>query len=166
MQRVFDVNVFGVWNGCKVFGARLIEQGTPAAIYNTGSENSFFVAVPKASAYVASKHAVLGLTETLREEMPDFITVGLIAPGFVGSDLIPENIRHVAMPPEDFADIAVKQIIAGERYVVSHSYNQVHIDARYKAISKAYSRFAPRYAGDDKFDIRTLLAKLRAITKK
>ena len=33
--------LFGVWHGCKVFGKRLIDQGTPAAIYNTGSENSF-----------------------------------------------------------------------------------------------------------------------------
>ena len=34
----------------------MIEQGTQAAIYNLGSENSLFVAVPKSVAYVASKH--------------------------------------------------------------------------------------------------------------
>ena len=80
MQRVMAVNFQGVWQGCQVFGRRLMEQGTEAAIYNTGSENSFFVAVHHAAAYVASKHAVLGLTDALREEMPAHIRVGMIAP--------------------------------------------------------------------------------------
>jgi NAD(P)-dependent dehydrogenase (short-subunit alcohol dehydrogenase family) len=82
LQRVMAVNFEGVWRGCQEFGRRLIEQGTRAGLYNTGSENSFFVAVSHSAAYVASKHAVLGLTDCLREEMPDYISVGMIAPGF------------------------------------------------------------------------------------
>ena len=53
-RKVFDVNFFGVWHGCSVFSKKMIEQGTNAAIYNLGSENSLFVAVPKSVAYVAS----------------------------------------------------------------------------------------------------------------
>ena len=40
LRRVMEVNFFGVWNGCRVFGKRFLEQGKPAGIYNTGSENS------------------------------------------------------------------------------------------------------------------------------
>ena len=40
VRRIFDVNFFGVRSLCAVFGKRLIEQDTPAAIYNVGSENS------------------------------------------------------------------------------------------------------------------------------
>jgi len=79
VRRVLDVNLMGVWHGCKVFGQRFIDQGTPAAIYNTGSENSLFTAVPMSAAYVASKHAVLALTEALKDEFPDFIKLGIIA---------------------------------------------------------------------------------------
>ena len=104
----------GVWHGCKVFGKRLIEQGTPAAIYTTGSENSFFVAVPQSAAYVASKHAVYGLTEAFAEEMPEYVKVGLITPGFVGSELIPEGGRQLAMPPDEFASIADGSWFDGE----------------------------------------------------
>ena len=43
----------------------MIEQGTESAIYNVGSENSLFIAVPNSVAYVASKHAVFGLSESL-----------------------------------------------------------------------------------------------------
>ena len=157
MQRVMAVNFQGVWQGCQVFGRRLMEQGTEAAIYNTGSENSFFVAVRHAAAYVASKHAVLGLTDALREEMPAHIRVGMIAPGFVGTPLIPEAMRPLGMPVDEFAGIILPQMLAGERYVVSHGYNQVRIDQRYELIRDAYSRYAPRQAGDERFDVRHLV---------
>ena len=157
MQRVMAVNFQGVWQGCQVFGRRLIEQESEAAIYNTGSENSFFVAVHHAAAYVASKHAVLGLTDALREEMPAHIRVGMIAPGFVATPLIPEAMRPLGMPIDEFAAAILPQMLAGEPYVVSHGYNQVRIDQRYELIRYAYSRYAPRKAGDERFDVRHLV---------
>lgn len=159
VHRVFDVNFFGVWHGCRVFGRRLTDQGTPAAIYNTGSENALFVAVVNAAAYVASKHAVYGLTDALREEMPDHVTVGMIAPGFVASELIPEQARSLGMPAEEFATIALAQIRAGAFHVVSHSYNQVHVDQRHAELSKAFADHAPRHDGDERYDVRTLRAR-------
>jgi len=157
MQRVMAVNFQGVWQGCQVFGRRLIEQQSEAAIYNTGSENSFFVAVHHAAAYVASKHAVLGLTDALREEMPAHIRVGMIAPGFVATPLIPEAMRPLGMPIDEFAAAILPQMLAGEPYVVSHGYNQVRIDQRYQLIRDAYRRYAPRKAGDERFDVRHLV---------
>lgn len=160
MRRVMAVNFDGVWRGCQVFGQRLIEQGAPAALYNIGSENSFFVAVKHSAAYVASKHAVLGLTDALREEMPGHISVGMIAPGFVGSELIPEPMRPLGMPVDEFAAIILPQMLAGEPYVVSHGYNQVRIDERQSLIAAAYRQFAPRQEGDERYDVRHLLEQL------
>ena len=162
MQHVMAVNFEGVWCGCQIFGQRLINQGTPAALYNTGSENSFFVAVSHSAAYIASKHAVLGLTDCLREEMPEYISVGMIAPGFVGSELIPEAMRPLGMPVEEFAAIVLPQILAGEPYVVSQGYNQVRIDERQSRIANAYQRSAPRTEGDDRYDVRVLLEPLKS----
>ena len=162
LRRVMAVNFEGVWRGCQEFGRRLIDQGTPAGIYNTGSENSFFVAVSHSAAYVASKHAVLGLTDCLREEMPQYISVGMIAPGFVGSELIPEPMRPMGMPVDEFAEVIVPQILAGEPYVVSHGYNQVRIDERQSQILDAYERSAPRMEGDERYDVRVLLESLKS----
>lgn len=162
MQNVMAVNFEAVWRGCQLFGQRLIAQGTPAALYNTGSENSFFVAVSHSAAYVASKHAVLGLTDALREEMPDHVSVGMIAPGFVGSELIPEPMRPMGMPVDEFAGIVLPQILAGDPYVVSHGYNQVRIDERQGVIGAAYKKWAPRAEGDERFDVRELLGKIQA----
>jgi len=158
--RVYDVNVFGVLNGTAVFGRRFIEQGTPAAIYNVGSENCLFNAVPMSAAYVSSKHAVLAITESLREEVPEFIDVGLICPGFVRSELGDPEAMRMAMDTDRFTGIAMAQIKNGEFFIVSHAYNMVRIDARHDAISKAYARYAPRYDGDDEFDVRTLFARM------
>ncbi len=160
LHQIFGVNVFGVWHGCAAFGRRMIAQGTPAAIYNLGSENSLFVAVPNSAGYVATKHAVLGMTEAFRLEMPDFITVGTIFPGFVGTEMIPEAMRGLGMAPDQFAETIIAQIRAGERFVVSHACNRDSITPRRDALDKAYDTYAPRYEGDDQYDVGKLIARL------
>jgi NAD(P)-dependent dehydrogenase (short-subunit alcohol dehydrogenase family) len=154
VQRVLDVNLFGVWNGVSIFGRRLIAQGTPAAIYNVGSENCFFNAVPRGAGYVASKHALLAMTEALREEVPDHIEVALICPGLVKSELSDETSE--GMDTDKFAELAMTQILAGEPLIVSHAYNIVRIKARSDQVEAAFAKYAPRYKGDDEFDVRTL----------
>ena len=77
-----------------------------------------FNAVPDFAAYIASKHAVLGMTDNLREQMPDFIHVGLIIPGFVKSGLT-ENSTATPMDTDKFASIVLKQINDGQFYIVA-----------------------------------------------
>lgn len=157
VQAVLDVNLFGVWNGVSVFGQRFIERELPAAIYNVGSENCFFNAVPNGAGYVASKHAVLAMTMALREEVPSHIEVGLICPGLVQSELAKETAE--GMDADQYAMSVMKQIDRGEFFIVSHAYNMVRIQERQQEIERAFSTYAPRYAGDDQFDVRTLGAK-------
>lgn len=165
MHAVFDVNFFGVWHGCRSFGKRMIEQGGEAAIYNLASENAFFTAVRNSAAYVASKHAVMGFTEAFREEMPDGISVGTIFPGFVLSEMTGKESAPIAMDTDRFAGIVLEQIKAGENFIVSHAYNIVHIDERRDRLARAFEKYAPRYEGDDEYDVPTLMAKFRQARK-
>jgi NAD(P)-dependent dehydrogenase (short-subunit alcohol dehydrogenase family) len=153
-RKVFDVNFFGVWHGCAVFSKKMIEQGTKAAIYNLGSENSLFIAVPKSVAYVASKHAVFALSESLRNDLPDYIHVGTIFPGYVDTPLTSQV--EGGMNADEFANIIKVQIKNEEHIIVSHAYNSVHIEKRNNEITSAYKKYAPRYDGDDKYDIKTI----------
>ena len=162
LHKIFSVNFFGQWHAASIFGKRMIEQGTPASIYNVGSELSFFSSVPNATAYMATKHAILGLTEGLREEMPEFIDVGLIVPGFVGTEMHTAEAAAMGMNADQFAALVMPQISAGERFVVSHAFNIEHINARFEAISNAYSSYAPRYDGDDAYDVKTLIGRQRS----
>lgn len=161
LHRLMNVNFFGVWHGAAIFGKRMIQQGEPAAIYNLASENSFFNAIQNSAPYIASKHAVRGLTEAMRDEFPEFIKVGMIVPGFVASDMT-KGSEQFAMDADTFAEKVVEQIRAGEFYVVTHSYNIVRIKPIHEEIEAAYERNAPRYEGDEEYDVPTLIARLTA----
>lgn len=67
IERVLDVNFWGVVNGTKAFLPHLISSGDGHVI----NVSSLFglIAFPGQSAYTASKFAVRGFTETLRLEM-------------------------------------------------------------------------------------------------
>ena len=159
-QAIFGVNLFSVVLGSKVFGKRFVEQGTPAAIYNVGSENSLFHGTPFNGAYVATKHAVLAITQSLYEELPEYIDVSLICPGFVVSELGPEENMQHGMPTDEYVAKAMPQIKAGNFFVVSHSYNMERITDRYEMLKAAYGEYAPRYEGDQQYDVRTMVAPL------
>lgn len=161
LHRLMNVNFFGVWHGAASFGKRMIAQGEPAAIYNLASENAFFNAVKNSAPYIASKHAVRGLTEAMRDEFPDFIQVGMIVPGFVASEMT-KGSEQFAMDADTFAEKVVEQIRAGEFYVVTHAYNMVRIKPIHDEIEAAYARNAPRYDGDEEYDVPTLIARLTA----
>lgn len=157
VQSVLDINLFGAWNGVSVFGGRFLQQGTPSAIYNVGSENCFFNAVPKGAGYVLSKHALLAMTVALREEVPDFLEVGLICPGLVQSELSRET--SYGMDTDKYAALVMQQIVAGEFFIVSHAFNIVRISERHAAVERAFASYAPRYVGDNEYDVRTLGVK-------
>ncbi|RGP41089.1 putative oxidoreductase DltE [Altererythrobacter insulae] len=159
-RKHFDVNFWGVWNGCKVFAPRLIEQGTPSAIYNTGSENSFFCAVRETAAYIAAKHAVLGMTESLREDLPEHVHAGLIVPGWVFTPLGPEQFMKFGMPVDEYAKIVVPQLMARRRFVVSHGYNTVRIAERMDELAQSYSEYALPPEQDAKHDVQTVMRQL------
>jgi NAD(P)-dependent dehydrogenase (short-subunit alcohol dehydrogenase family) len=158
----FDVNFWGIWNGCRVFAPRLIEQGTKSALYNTGSENSFFCAVPENAAYIAAKHAVLGLTEALREDLPPHVHAGLIVPGWVYTPLGPEQFMKWGMDVEAYVDIILPQILALRRFVVSHGYNTVRIGERMDALMESYAKHALSPEKDAQHDVRLVIEQLGA----
>lgn len=160
-RRVFEVNFWGVWHGCRAFAPRLAEQDHDSAIYNVASENALFCAIMRSAAYIASKHAVLGMTESLREDLPPHVHAGTIIPGWVGTPIGSEAARQYAMDVDRFAAIIVPQMLARERFVVSHAYNAVRMHERVDAIDQAFARYAPRSEGDDEYDVRLFIARMR-----
>ena len=62
------------------------------------------------------------------------------------------------MNADDFAEIVKRQLKNGEHIIVSHSYNMVHIDKRHAELRDAYESYAPRYKGDEEYDVATLIA--------
>ncbi len=161
IRHLFDVNFFGVWHGAAAFGRRMVAQDGTSAIYNVGSENSFFNAAPYMAAYIASKHAVRGLTEAMREEFPDSITIGMICPGLVYSEMTAQGLGPMAMDTDEFAEKVVHQMRQGVFYIVTHGYNIERIKPVHAEIEAAYAERAPRAAGDERYDVRHLIETLK-----
>ena len=113
LRKQFEVNLFGLFAVTKAFapllGMDLSRQGKPGRIINISSVSgkvwSLFV-----GAYVASKHALEGMSETLRRELMLFgIDVIIFGPGAIRTQIHLTRHRSIAptnicnsLPPRDW----------------------------------------------------------------
>lgn len=95
IQRLFEVNVFGVANWMEVLLPEMISrrQGTLAVTSSLGAARSF----PGLQAYSASKVAVSALLDGYRAEAACYgIQITLVEPGFIRTPLTEDN--PISMP--------------------------------------------------------------------
>jgi NAD(P)-dependent dehydrogenase (short-subunit alcohol dehydrogenase family) len=86
-RRTFDVNVWGVLNSMKHEIAAMLKTGG-GAIVNTSSIAGH-IGLAQASIYVATKHAVEGLTKAVAVEFAkQGIRVNAVAPGSIDTDMV------------------------------------------------------------------------------
>jgi NAD(P)-dependent dehydrogenase (short-subunit alcohol dehydrogenase family) len=82
---LYDVNVLGVVNGIYAFVPRMLEASEAGHVVNTASMASFSPS-PTVPAYASSKQAVLGITESLRDELAaTTVVVSVLCPGSVAT---------------------------------------------------------------------------------
>ncbi|KAL8279157.1 hypothetical protein RQP46_008413 [Phenoliferia psychrophenolica] len=86
-QKTLSVNFGGVLNGTQAFVARMVEQGTPAAVVITGSKQGI-TQPPGNPAYNVSKSAVKSLAESLSHSLlSTSVTAHLLVPGYTFTKL-------------------------------------------------------------------------------
>lgn len=86
-RRVLDINVMGVVHGCHVFGQDMVNAGGARQIVNVASLAGIAPA-PNMSAYAASKHAVMGLSDVLSMELADTeVGVTAVCPGIINTPI-------------------------------------------------------------------------------
>jgi NAD(P)-dependent dehydrogenase (short-subunit alcohol dehydrogenase family) len=109
-DRMMAVNLRGVFLACRAVLPAMMRQrrGTIINIASIAAKR----AIPGGAAYAASKHAVLGLSQVLAEEMrPHGVRVGALCPGAVDTSLwdgvpkAPERSRMLR--PEDVGETAL-----------------------------------------------------------
>jgi len=94
LARNFEVNTYGVFYCGQSAARAMIALGTPGRIINTASMAAKQGRVPFLADYVASKFAVLGLTQAMAFELAPFgIRVNSVCPGFVAT---PMQTRELA----------------------------------------------------------------------
>ncbi len=147
-------------------------QGQGGHIVNTSSMAGL-IAVPElqVGVYTASKYACTAYCEILRAELaPDGIGVSVLCPGLIDTQLaatsarnrptsfggplgvpkaMPEEMRKVAMQPEEVGPIVVRGIRANRLHILTHPEMSIPlVTARFDAIRKdAEGELADRQRG-------------------
>jgi len=100
---VMDVNVKGVWLSMKYEIPRMLEQG--GAIVNCSSVAGV-IGFPGIGIYVASKHAVIGLTKTAAlEYSAKGIRINAVNPGLINTEMADRLAAGIGTSKEDLAPL-------------------------------------------------------------
>ncbi len=123
-RRVLETNLFGVINGCQVFGQAMIDANVPAAIINTGSKQGI-TAPPGDTAYNVSKAAIKTLTEglqhTLRNIAGCHVSAHLLVPGSTFTGMTRRRLAEKppgAWTAEQVVDFMLARMDAGDFYIL------------------------------------------------
>ena len=146
-QRIIDVNLMSVIYGLNLFVDEMVASQERCHIINTSSMAGIIVG-PALAPYTTTKHAVVGLTRTLHEDLADNDKVGVsvLCPGLVQTNIIDRDHLGLAldeasidqhesaknnaqwladgvkegMSPEDLATIVFKKIESNEFWILTH----------------------------------------------
>jgi len=86
---LLGINLRGVIHGCHFFVPKMVERRT-GHVFNISSILGIFPA-PNVTAYVASKFAVLGFSQSLRAELAPDVHVTAICPGMIDTAIIADG---------------------------------------------------------------------------
>ena len=146
-QRIIDVNLMSVIYGLNLFVDEMVASQERCHIINTSSMAGIIVG-PALAPYTTTKHAVVGLTRTLHEDLADndMVGVSVLCPGLVQTNIIKRDHLGLAldessidqhesaknnaqwladgvkegMSPEDLAKIVFKKIKSKEFWILTH----------------------------------------------
>jgi NAD(P)-dependent dehydrogenase (short-subunit alcohol dehydrogenase family) len=158
---VMDVNYFGVVNGLQAFLPRMLKTEGDKHIVNTASMEGLH-ATRTLAGYTASKFAVVGLTEAMREELDDYgIGVSLLCPALVATRIqghsrklrslqsrpaapLPRTLQQGAWDavriatPESVAHLVLRGITENRLYLFTHPEDRRQVTDRFDRIIAAF----------------------------
>jgi len=86
-ERIVSINLMGVVHGCQSFVPRMVERGRGGHVVNVASAAGY-AATQLLAAYSATKFAVVGLSEALREEVAaSGVGVTALCPGLIDTPI-------------------------------------------------------------------------------
>lgn len=175
---IFSVNVLGTLNCIREFAPKFRGASRQARIINTASEHALGVPHVASGLYTASKHAILGLSDVLRHELPPHVGVSVLCPGLVatslwrsterrqrqyggpteGNPIAAQLMQGYGMPVKEIAAKAIAGVKRDDFYIVTHPHSIEYAEERWRELEQSFQSQAPRYAGDERYNLRELTA--------
>lgn len=139
-RKIVDVNFWGVVNGTQVAYARMREQGG-GHIVNTAS-SAGVMPVARSAAYAATKHAVVGLSTSLRAEAAEHgVRVSVVLPGVVDTRIFDsavnvggynyrasvDRLPFAKLTPVTAADAILQGVAKNKQFITFPAYNRILI---------------------------------------
>jgi NAD(P)-dependent dehydrogenase (short-subunit alcohol dehydrogenase family) len=156
-RRVMAINVTGVYNGVVTFAGDMRERRS-GYIVNTSSVNGL-IAFRTFAAYSASKFAVTGMSEALRDELAPFgVGVSILYPGLTRSRMSLQDadagfisrdtLESGMMEPIWLGRAVVRAIEQNDLYIITHPEHRSIIEGRLRSVLAAFGEPAqPGYLG-------------------
>lgn len=158
-DKVVAINLTGVFNGVRTFAGGMRAAGG-GHIVNTASLAGLSMRGKGATAYAATKFAVVGLSEAMRGDMAPEVGVSVVCPGAVRSRLWRTSRRIRGLPdtdvppPESMVGSAsptgldpmylgrriVEAVRADEFYVITHAGFRPALVQRHEELMTAFDR--------------------------
>lgn len=121
---LMKINVTGVFLGMKHVIRQMEKQGH-GSIINTAS-NAAYIGSAGMAGYIASKHAVAGLTKTAALETAAYgIRVNAVAPAAIDTQMLSEIQANIAPDTPDSVGDAIRQAIPLGRFGTPHEVAQI-----------------------------------------
>jgi NAD(P)-dependent dehydrogenase (short-subunit alcohol dehydrogenase family) len=161
---MIDVNLWGMVHGVTSFLPILRANQDGGHIVNTASMAGL-MPVPGLAAYCTTKYAIVGLSETMADELDaegGKVGISILCPGPVATDLgnstrnrpaglvggladvkLEDSIQFEGQAidwfsPEATADLVIRAIRTRARYVITHPGMLDEVERRHRAIEQAF----------------------------
>lgn len=137
-KKIIDINLWGVIYGCQHGYALMLKQGQ-GHIINTAS-TAGLTPVAKSTAYAATKHAVVGLSTSLREEARAHgLKVSVVIPGLVDTNIFAtatnladhdydaaiHQVPINKITPQQAAQAILHGVERNRQYIIFPAYNRL-----------------------------------------
>ncbi|MFC4698551.1 SDR family NAD(P)-dependent oxidoreductase [Glaciecola siphonariae] len=145
-NKIYQINVFGVVNGCKAALPHLI--GNRAILHNVASAAGF-MSSPMMASYNSSKAAVVSLTETLIGEysMTDSLLISVSLPAFFKTNLLASLLasdeeKEAARLLMKYSDYTVEQAVEDILEGIANKQNYIFAPKKLRTLWR-FKRFLP-----------------------